>query len=123
MASGRPTVGTRSFRGSSFTCGSPWSAASSSCGGRLRPARLSKRRCPRRSSERRGRRTPGPCEASPLDSLGSWLRVLDGESQLSEHPDGAGLPALEIAGGKALASGELISCAQDRLRRVTALPP
>jgi hypothetical protein len=34
---------------------------------------------------------------------------LDGESKLSEHLDGAGLPALEITGGKALACGEFVS--------------
>ena len=49
--------------------------------------------------------------------------MLDGESELSEHPDGAGLPALEITGGKALARGELISCAQDRFRWVRACVP
>src|SRR5262245_3957329 len=48
---------------------------------------------------------------------------LDGESKLSEHLDGAGLPALEIAGGKALPRGELISRAQDRFRRITASIP
>jgi len=47
------------------------------------------------------------------------LLVLDGESQFSEHGDGAGFPALEIAGGKALAGGELIGGAQDCFRRVT----
>src|SRR2546423_9551874 len=49
--------------------------------------------------------------------------VLDGESQFPEHRDGAALPALEVAGGKLLARGELISCAQDRLVRVTAFVP
>src|SRR6476646_5055666 len=49
----------------------------------------------------------------------SWL-VLDGESQFCEHRDGARFPALEVAGVKALAGGELIGCAQDRFRRVTA---
>src|SRR6266516_346217 len=49
--------------------------------------------------------------------------VLDSESQLSEHGDGAALPALEITGGQALAGGELISRAQDRFRRVTAFVP
>src|SRR5262249_8789447 len=49
--------------------------------------------------------------------------VLDGESQFPEHRDGAALPALEIAGGKVLARGELISCAQDRFVRVTAFVP
>src|SRR5512133_3682937 len=48
---------------------------------------------------------------------------LDGESKLCEHLDGAGLPALEITGGKALARGELISHAQDCFRRVTAFVP
>src|SRR6266480_7195059 len=53
-----------------------------------------------------------------------WLSlVLDGESQFSEHGDGAALPALEITGGQALAGGELISRAQDRFRRVTAFVP
>src|SRR5260221_3802946 len=56
--------------------------------------------------------------------LPGWSsHLLDGESKLSEHPYGAGLPALEITGGKALARGELISCAQDCFRRVTAFVP
>src|SRR5262249_34551555 len=49
--------------------------------------------------------------------------VLDGESQFPEHRRGAALPALEIAGGKVLARGELISCAQDRFVWVTAFVP
>ncbi len=53
-----------------------------------------------------------------LDSSPGWLSLLDGESQLSQHPYCAGLPALEVTGGKALACGELIGCTQDRLRRV-----
>src|SRR6266480_1691394 len=57
-------------------------------------------------------------------ALPGWSSlVLDGESQLPEHRDGAALPALEITGGKALARGELISCAQDCLVRVTAFVP
>src|SRR6185437_14509036 len=57
-------------------------------------------------------------------ALPGWSSpVLDGESQLSQHRDGAGLPALEIAGAKALARGELIRCAQDCFRRVTAFVP
>jgi hypothetical protein len=43
------------------------------------------------------------------DALRGWSSRLDRESKLSEHLDGAGLPALEITGGKALARGELIS--------------
>jgi hypothetical protein len=42
-------------------------------------------------------------------ALRGWSSRLDGESKLFEHVDGAGLPALEITGGKALARGELIS--------------
>jgi hypothetical protein len=38
---------------------------------------------------------------------------VDGESQIPEHSHGAGLAALEITGGKALAGGEFISGAQD----------
>src|SRR5438874_483543 len=53
-------------------------------------------------------------------ALRGWSSRLDGESKLSEDFDGAGLPALEITGGKALARGELISRAQDCFRRVTA---
>src|SRR5262245_59839908 len=49
--------------------------------------------------------------------------LLDGESQLSEHPYGACLPALEVTGAKSLARRELISCAQDRFRRVTVFLP
>ena len=56
-------------------------------------------------------------------ALRGWSSRLDGESKLSEHLDGAGLPALEITGGKALARGELISRAQDCFRRVTAFVP
>src|SRR5690349_14350581 len=52
----------------------------------------------------------------------SWL-VLDSESQSSEYRDGAVLAALEITGSEALARGELVSRAQDCLRRVTALVP
>jgi hypothetical protein len=79
MASGRPTVGMRPFRGSSCTCGSRWSAASSSCGGRLRPACLSERRCPRRSSERRGRRTRSTWSGSARHVRALWVRP-SGES-------------------------------------------
>src|SRR5262245_37382663 len=42
---------------------------------------------------------------------------------MSEHPYGACLAPLEVAGAKSLASGELISCAQDCFRRVTACFP
>src|SRR6516162_1011068 len=61
----------------------------------------------------------------PWFPSGSALRgwpslVLDAESQVCEYGDGAVLPALEIAGGEALAGGELISGAQDRFRRVPA---
>src|SRR6187549_1900143 len=48
--------------------------------------------------------------------LPGWSSLLlDGETQLSEHPYGACLPALEVTGVKSLAPGELISCAQDLL--------
>jgi hypothetical protein len=50
-------------------------------------------------------------------ALRGWSSRLDGESKLSEHPDGASLPALEITGGKALARSELMSRAQDCFRR------
>src|SRR6185503_13221025 len=49
--------------------------------------------------------------------------LLNGEAQLSEHPDGACLPALEVTGAKSLAPGELIGCAQDCFRRITASFP
>src|SRR6478736_2723962 len=39
---------------------------------------------------------------------------------MSEHPYGACLTALEVTRAKSLASCELISCAQDCFRRVTA---
>jgi hypothetical protein len=39
----------------------------------------------------------------PCSVLRGWSSRLDGDSKLSEHLDGAGLPALEITGGKALA--------------------
>src|SRR5437899_5200294 len=42
---------------------------------------------------------------------------------IPEHSYGAGLAALEITGGKALAGGEFISGAQDCFRRVTAFVP
>ena len=45
--------------------------------------------------------------------------LLDGESELPEHPYGAGLPALEVTGAKSLVRSELIRRAQDRFRRVT----
>src|SRR5215469_5993241 len=48
---------------------------------------------------------------------------LDGESQLYEHRVGAVFPALEIAGGEALAGGELVRGAQDCFRRVTVFVP
>src|SRR5262249_22189802 len=48
---------------------------------------------------------------------------LHGESELSEHPYGARLPALEVTGAKPLARGELVSCAQDRFRWVAAFFP
>jgi hypothetical protein len=40
-------------------------------------------------------------------ALRGWSARLDAESKLFEHLDRAGLPALEISGGKALARGEL----------------
>ena len=55
--------------------------------------------------------------------LGWSSLLLDGESQVSEHPYGACLSALEVTGAKSLARGELISCAQDRLVRVMAVIP
>src|SRR5262249_51656485 len=48
---------------------------------------------------------------------------LNRESQLFEHSYRAGLPAFEVSGGKLLACGELIRCAQDCLRRVTTFVP
>src|ERR1700761_3177980 len=48
---------------------------------------------------------------------------LDAESQALENAYRAGLPALEIAGAKAPPRGKLICCAQNRLRRVTAIAP
>ena len=48
---------------------------------------------------------------------------LGGETKLSEHLDGPGLPSLEIARGKALPRGELISGTQDRLWRITVAVP
>src|SRR5262245_17671074 len=57
-------------------------------------------------------------------SLLSWSSLLlDGEAELSEHPHGACLPALKITGAKSLARGELIGCAQDCFRRITASFP
>jgi len=45
--------------------------------------------------------------------LPGWSSLLlDGETQLSEHPYGACLPALEVTGVKSLARGELISYAK-----------
>src|SRR4029078_11194105 len=53
--------------------------------------------------------------------LPGWSSLLlDGETQLSEHPYGACLASLEVTGVKSLARGELISCAQDCFRRITA---
>src|SRR5436190_3153802 len=70
---------------------------------------------------------------TPFDSDACWSRgialpgwsylLLDGESERSEHPDGAGLPALEVTRAKLPSRGELIRCAQDRLRRVTSSVP
>ena len=37
------------------------------------------------------------------------LSRLHRESQLSEHLDGAGLPALEVTGGKPLTGGEFVA--------------
>jgi hypothetical protein len=56
-------------------------------------------------------------------ALARLVLVLDGESELFEHGDGAGLAALEITGVKALAGGELVGRAQDGLGRVTAFVP
>src|SRR6476660_4377759 len=42
---------------------------------------------------------------------------------MSEHLYGACLTALEVTGAKSLARCELISCTQDRFRRVTASFP
>src|ERR1700722_5066626 len=46
---------------------------------------------------------------------------LDGEAQFAEDGDGAGFAAFEVGGSEALAGGELVGGAQDRLGRVTAL--
>jgi hypothetical protein len=63
-----------------------------------------------------------PLIAGHEPARGGWLSLEpDGESKLSEHRDGTGLSALEIAGAQALARGELISRAQDGFRRITAL--
>src|SRR5262245_40017178 len=48
---------------------------------------------------------------------------LDRESQSFEDLDRAGLPALEISGGDAMARGQLVRGAQDRFRWVTPLVP
>src|SRR5271169_1082758 len=69
-------------------------------------------------------RKPLPPRGDEEPALPGWSSLLpDGESQLSEHPYGACLSALEVARAKSLASGELISCAQDCFRRVKALFP
>src|SRR5262249_48402303 len=47
--------------------------------------------------------------------------VLDVESQISEHLDGAGLAALEITGGEALTGRERVGGAQDGFGRVGAV--
>jgi hypothetical protein len=44
----------------------------------------------------------------------------DAESEFAEHSYGARLTTLEVTRAKLLPRGELISCAQDRLGRVTA---
>jgi hypothetical protein len=64
-----------------------------------------------------------PADGSHRDAGLTPLNFLDGESQVSEHLDRTALPALEITGGQALAGGELIGRAQNRLRRVAALLP
>src|SRR5262249_58023411 len=65
-----------------------------------------------------------PCASSGRGSaLPGGSASLHVEAELSEHRDGARLPAFEIAGGKALARGELIGGAQDRLGRVAAVLP
>jgi hypothetical protein len=57
--------------------------------------------------------SPGSYATAGRPEPAGWLSFfLDGESGLSEHGDGAALSALEIAGGKALARGELISRAR-----------
>src|SRR6476646_3914516 len=48
---------------------------------------------------------------------------MHGESQISEHLDGAALAALEVGRGKPLAASELVRRTQDRLGRVAALLP
>ena len=60
-------------------------------------------------------RLPGPVCHKPQTRVSWSLFVLDGEAQLFEHRDGAGLAALEITGPKALAGGELVGRAQDGL--------
>src|SRR6476620_9065371 len=49
--------------------------------------------------------------------------LLDDESEVSEHPYGTSLPALEVTRAETLARCELIGCAQDCFRRVTASFP
>jgi hypothetical protein len=64
----------------------------------------------------------GPGEHAPLAvRLDDLCFGLDGEAQFAEDGDSAGFAAFEVGGSEALAGGELVSGAQDRLGRVTAL--
>src|SRR5262249_22696211 len=47
--------------------------------------------------------------------------LLDCEPQVAEHLDCTGLAALKVAGGETLTRRELVRCAEDRFRRITAL--
>jgi hypothetical protein len=99
MASNGPVAGL-----SATECGWPW--------WRLRMSSVSAADSPwvQELSSHRPIRVLVPTCGSALPD---WpLLLLDGESQLSEHRDGATLPAFEIAGAKALARGEFISGAR-----------
>jgi hypothetical protein len=54
----------------------------------------------------------GGARFRPNSDSPGWSSNLNGEPELSEHGDGAALPALEITGAEALAGGELIGGAR-----------
>src|SRR5262249_31308921 len=65
-----------------------------------------------------------PSRAQAGAGLPCWSPYCsDRESELSEDFHRAGLPALEVTGGKAPARYELVSCTQDCFGRVAAFLP
>src|SRR3984885_900082 len=67
--------------------------------------------------------TPAVISRAASSQLTVVVAGFDGEAQVAEDLDGAGLAALEVTGGQALSRGELVGGAEDRLGRVATFIP